>query len=167
MANEKDEREGTTAPMTRRAMLISLPVIAAGASVLSSCSAAIPSQAVVYGSPDSLTVGTPTRLGTYDVFLIRTEQGIAAIRGQCTHHGCAVAPTAEGAFHCGCHGSDFAADGTVTHGPASEDLPWLAVRIENGSVVVDPTQRVAKGTYTPLEGTSGGEVAATSETAPT
>lgn len=160
MANDRDETPGMQAPITRRAMLISLPVIAAGASVLQGCGASIPSQAVVYGAPDSLALGTPTRLGSYDVFLVRTEQGIAAISGRCTHLGCGVAPTAEGAFHCGCHGSEFAADGTVTHGPAGDDLAWLAVRIENGSVVVDPSQHVAKGTYTPLEASSGGEVVA-------
>ncbi|MFO0682321.1 MAG: Rieske (2Fe-2S) protein [Sandaracinus sp.] len=165
MADERDESRALQAPISRRAMLISLPVIAAGASMLQGCGASIPGQAVVYGAPDTLTAGTPTRLGSYDVFLVRTEQGIAAISGRCTHLGCGVAPTAEGAFHCGCHGSEFAADGTVTHGPAGDDLAWFAVRIENGSVVVDPSQRVAKGTYTPLEASSGGEVAASSDPA--
>jgi Rieske Fe-S protein len=161
MTKERDESKGT---MTRRNVLVSLPVLAAGASMLNACGASIPSQAVVYGGPDTLVIGTPQRLTGYDVFVVRSEQGIAAISGRCTHLGCGVSAVAGGAFHCGCHGSEYAADGTVTHGPAGHDLTWFAVRIENGSVVVDPTHEVPKGTYTPLiaaPSTSGGEAAPT------
>ena len=93
--------------------------------------------------------GAP-RLEAYDVFLVRTEEGVAAISGQCTHAGCGVAPRGEG-FHCGCHGSEFTLDGSVTRGRASEPLPWFAVRIEGGNVVVDPSETVPQGTYTPIE----------------
>ena len=48
-------------------------------------------------------------------------------------------------------GSEFTADGTVTQGPAGEPLPWFAVRLEGGNVVVDPTETVPQGTYTPIE----------------
>lgn len=147
------------APLSRRAVLVSLPVLGAGASLLSGCGASIPGQAVVFGSPDSLTAGTPARLAGYDVFVVRSAEGVAAISGRCTHMGCGVSAAADGSFHCGCHGSAFAADGTVTNGPAGSDLTWFAVRVENGSIVVDPTQQVPKGTYTALEATSGGEVA--------
>jgi Rieske Fe-S protein len=161
MNDDRGRMDGKDVAMSRRAMLVSLPVIAAGASLLQGCGASIPSQAVVFGSADSLTVGTPARLTGYDVFVVRSAEGIAAISGRCTHLGCGVQPTASGSFHCGCHGSEFAADGTVTHGPAGSDLTWYAVRIESGSVVVDPQQQVPKGTYTPYESTSGGEEAAT------
>jgi nitrite reductase/ring-hydroxylating ferredoxin subunit len=149
-----------TPKLSRRAALVSLPVLAASASVLQACGASIPSQAVTYPNAGSLAMG-PTRLPGYDVFLVRTEAGVGAISGRCTHMGCGVGAAADGTFHCGCHGSAFAADGTVTHGPAGSDLAWFAVRIENGDVVVDPTQQVPKGTYTPLASTSGGEVATT------
>ena len=146
----------------RRKVLVSLPVLAVGVSagMTTGCGASIPNVAVVYGDPASIALGVPQRLTGYDVFLIRTEQGIGAISGRCTHAGCGVGPVEGGAFHCGCHGSEFAADGTVTHGPAGSDLAWFEVRIENGSVVVDPTHQVPKGTYTALEApTSGGEQA--------
>ena len=154
MPKERDLEELASTPIGRRKVLVSLPVLAMGASAALSvgCGASIPGSAVVYGRADSVAAGAPQRLAGYDVFLIRSERGIAAISGRCTHMGCGVAPVAGGSFHCGCHGSEFAADGTVTHGPAGSDLAWFAVRIENGSVVVDPTQQVPKGTFTPLEG---------------
>ena len=136
---------------SRRGVLRTLPVVTLGAGLGVGCgSAAIPRSAVVFGPPDELSAGAPRRLEAYDVYLVRSEQGVAAISGRCTHAGCGVTPAAGGAFHCGCHGSEFAADGTVTRGPAQTDLPWLAVRIEDGNLVVDPTQEVPKGTYTPI-----------------
>ena len=154
MAKDRDLEELVSTPIGRRKVLVSLPVLAigAGAGLTLGCGASIPGSAVVYGRADALAAGAPQRLTGYDVFLIRSDQGIAAISGRCTHMGCGVAPVASGAFHCGCHGSEFAADGTVTHGPAGSDLAWFAVRIEDGSVVVDPTQQVPKGTFTPLDG---------------
>ena len=136
--------------ITRRDLLkTSLPVLAGVAIVGTSVGcggASLPSAAVVHGPLDALANG-PTRMQGYDVFLLRSEAGVAAMSGRCTHAGCGVTPSGEG-FHCGCHGSDFTADGTVTNGPATTDLPWFAVRIEDGQVVVDPTQEVPKGTYT-------------------
>lgn len=139
--------------ITRRELLkTSLPVLA-GASIgglsIGCGGASMPSTTVTHGPLESLAMGA-TRLEGYDVFLVRTAEGVGAISGQCTHAGCGVEPRGEG-FHCGCHGSEFSADGTVTHGPAERPLPWFAVRIEGGNVVVDPTETVAQGTYTPIE----------------
>ena len=156
MANDDRDLEAlVTLGLSRRSVLKSVPVVAIGAGLglsLSGCAgAAIPASTVVFGPPDDLELGTPRRLTGYDVYLIRSEQGIAAISGRCTHAGCPVSPVETG-FHCGCHGSEFSADGTVTHGPAQTDLQWFAVRIEDGNVVVDPTEEVGKGSFTPVGG---------------
>lgn len=139
--------------ISRRNLLkASLPVIAGVGlgSVTTGCGGAnIPSTTVNAGSVDAIEAGSPRRLAEFDVFLVRDEQGLAAISGRCPHQGCGVEPTGSG-FHCGCHGSEFLPDGTVTQGPAQSDLTWYAVRIEDGEAVVDPTQEVPQGTYTPL-----------------
>ena len=60
----------------------------------------------------------------------RDEQGIVhTVSAACTHMGCTVAfNAAEQTWDCPCHGSRFAVDGSVIHGPAvtalsGEDLP--------------------------------------------
>jgi Rieske Fe-S protein len=144
--NGHDEK----APRLSRRAVIALPVLVGVGFGASGCGASIPSRPVAYGRPDRLSAGAVERLEGYDVFLVRSEAGVAAISGRCTHAGCGVSPDAQGGFRCGCHGSTFAADGTVTGGPAGSDLTWYAVRVENGELVVDPTETVAKGTFTPL-----------------
>jgi Rieske Fe-S protein len=54
----------------------------------------------------------------------RDQQGtIHAVSATCTHLGCVVAfNDAEKAWECPCHGSRFATDGTVLHGPANRPL---------------------------------------------
>lgn len=46
-----------------------------------------------------------------------------ALSSVCTHAGCDVTyQQGNDRFYCGCHGSAFADDGTVTHGPAGRAL---------------------------------------------
>jgi len=66
--------------------------------------------------------------------IVRGKEKIAAWRGDggdlhavsatCTHKGCTVTwNNAERTWDCPCHGSIFAADGSVIHGPARKPLP--------------------------------------------
>jgi cytochrome b6-f complex iron-sulfur subunit len=53
----------------------------------------------------------------------------------CTHLGCLVnAPQANGQTVCGCHGSRFAADGSVVNGPASRPLEAIKLEVVDGVV---------------------------------
>jgi Rieske Fe-S protein len=58
----------------------------------------------------------------------RDEQGaLHAVSASCTHKGCTVTwNNADRTWDCPCHGSVFAADGSVIHGPARTPLPEVA-----------------------------------------
>jgi Rieske Fe-S protein len=79
------------------------------------------------------------------VAVFRDAEGVYAVSTICTHLGCVVKPNVEG-FECPCHGSRFAADGTVTRGPAPRALPWLKVNVSGGLVTVDEGSTVPPGT---------------------
>ncbi|MCT7373980.1 FAD-dependent oxidoreductase [Chelativorans salis] len=66
--------------------------------------------------------------------IVRGDEKIAAVRDEtgalrtfsasCTHKGCTLTwNNADRTWDCPCHGSIFAADGSVIHGPAREPLP--------------------------------------------
>ena len=60
-----------------------------------------------------------------------------ALRAECTHLGCLVQPDAFGSgFACPCHGSNYAADGAVTRGPAPRSLGIAKVTEDEKGLVV-------------------------------
>ena len=77
----------------------------------------------------------------------RNHRGIYAIGMRCTHLGCGLTRHKDG-FECPCHGSMFDKDGRPLKGPAIEPLPWYAVRIDRGWVMVDLDRKVAAGSET-------------------
>jgi nitrite reductase/ring-hydroxylating ferredoxin subunit len=60
-----------------------------------------------------------------EVAAYRDEAGeLHRVSAACTHLGCIVLwDSGSTEWECPCHGSRFAPDGSVTHGPASEPLP--------------------------------------------
>src|SRR5690242_17956638 len=60
------------------------------------------------------------RVGGRQCAVHRDENGqLRAVSARCTHLGCLVAfNRAEQAWECPCHGSRFAPDGQILHGPA-------------------------------------------------
>jgi len=62
---------------------------------------------------------------------------LIAVNSTCTHQGCLVNWNAERkSFVCPCHGSVFAADGSVQHPPATKALTTYPVQIEGQNVQV-------------------------------
>lgn len=78
------------------------------------------------GSPEALAAGE-ARVGRVGGRVVASycdlKGDVHSVSGQCTHLGCAVAfNDAELSWDCPCHGSRFALDGSVLHGPATEPL---------------------------------------------
>ena len=69
--------------------------------------------------------GMVARLGAKQYAVHRDDAGeLHVLSARCTHFGCIVGwNTADRAWECPCHGSRFAADGTLVQGPATADLP--------------------------------------------
>jgi glycine/D-amino acid oxidase-like deaminating enzyme/nitrite reductase/ring-hydroxylating ferredoxin subunit len=68
--------------------------------------------------------GAVVRIGGERCAVFRDEHGaVHLVSARCTHLGCIVHfNDAERAWECPCHGSRFAVDGTVLHGPANRPL---------------------------------------------
>jgi cytochrome b6-f complex iron-sulfur subunit len=96
--------------------------------------------------PESFPAGEAYLPPGRSVAIFRDAEGVFAISRVCTHLGCLVKSEADG-FHCPCHGSRFAPNGSVVKGPAPKALPWLAVsRVGAGTYLIDESKLVPAGT---------------------
>ncbi len=148
------ERDNHDQDPTRgdRRQFLKTAVVAAGAALCpwaaAGCTAKIPPGLFAAGTPGQFPIHTmPRQVQNTHIYVVHWEQGYAAISGECPHNSCPVEPVEGGGFACGCHGSAFAADGTVTEGPADRDLTWFEVLIADGELLIDPSVPVPKGTF--------------------
>jgi cytochrome b6-f complex iron-sulfur subunit len=77
--------------------------------------------------------------GLHDKILIvhLTDHVLYAVSAICTHMGCTVHYSKDaGQIDCPCHGSQYALDGSVIHGPAKRPLRRYDVTLENGEVLI-------------------------------
>lgn len=133
---------------TRRAVLaagtaLTVAACAACAGGTAAPSSPAPPASPPAGSPpgtlarlDDLEVGVPVAVTAGDVPLLLVRTGdatVVAFSAVCPHQGCTVLPEGE-AFACPCHGSQFAADGAVTAGPARTGLVPVPVDVTDGAV---------------------------------
>jgi Rieske Fe-S protein len=84
------------------------------------------SQSIVHGVDDIAPgSGAVMNLGQDQIAVWKADDGVPhALSASCTHKGCIVTwNNADRTWDCPCHGSIFAADGSVIHGPAVEPLP--------------------------------------------
>ena len=104
-----------------------------------------PPQAFKIGTPGDFPFGPPTFLVDEKVFVFHDrKKGFSVASAVCTHLGCTVNHfSSDQKFHCPCHGSVFAADGTVQHGPAPRALDWFEVtEARDGQLRVDKNKTV-------------------------
>jgi cytochrome b6-f complex iron-sulfur subunit len=72
------------------------------------------------------------------IVVIRTApDAVVAVSAICTHAGCTVDYDAQrDLLHCPCHGSEFADDGRVLHGPALSALARYDVALSDDTITV-------------------------------
>ena len=106
----------------------------------------VPSRKFKVALPGALLAGEAFLPPGRSVAVFRDAEGVFALSRVCTHLGCIVKSEADG-FHCPCHGSRFAPNGSVVKGPAPKALPWLAVsRVGPETYLVDEAKVVPAGT---------------------
>lgn len=104
-----------------------------------------PPQSFKIGDPADFPFGPPTFLADEKIYVFRErDKGFAVASAVCTHLGCTVQHfQTDQKFHCPCHGSVFAADGAVVHGPAPRPLQWFEVtQTRDGQLRVDKDKAV-------------------------
>ena len=104
-----------------------------------------PPQSFKIGKPADFSYGEPTFLADEKIYVFRDrDKGFAVASAVCTHLGCTVKHfDSDNRFHCPCHGSVFAADGKVIHGPAPKPLQWFEVTLaRDGQLRVDKDKTV-------------------------
>lgn len=104
-----------------------------------------PPQSFKIGKPADFAYGAPTFLADEKIYVFRDrDKGFAVASAVCTHLGCTVKHfDSDNRFHCPCHGSVFAADGKVIHGPAPKPLQWFEVTLaRDGQLRVDKDKTV-------------------------
>jgi len=95
------------------------------------------------GRTDEISLGTLVVLPEQKLYVAHGEQGFFAMSAVCTHLGCMTRYlAAANQIACPCHGSRFAADGTVVDGPAPLPLRRFHLSVSDGQLIVDAGRTV-------------------------
>jgi len=104
----------------------------------------VAAESEIGAEPMRVTLRAPMRDGWLTMlrelgaaWLVRTPGGISALSAICPHLGCGVERFGSGYF-CPCHESKFDVHGERKSGPSPRGLDALAIRVENGRVLVQP-----------------------------
>lgn len=137
---------------TRRRFL----AVAGAAAATGACSSTGTSPAQVgdiqAGNVAQLAVGSLKVVGAEPVCIGRDTGGVYAMTLTCTHSGCDMGENgtvSSQGLVCGCHGSEFDANGNVVYGPARQPLDHFAVTVDasgnltiQGGEIVSASQRL-------------------------
>ncbi|MFD5420877.1 Rieske (2Fe-2S) protein [Streptomyces sp. NPDC127069] len=136
-------------PAARRTVLKGAAALAgavgAGAA-LSACSTeggsgaagpAVPKEPVELGAAAEVPVGGAKLFREQKIVVSCPAEGqYKAFSAQCTHAGCVLDKIDKSEGNCPCHGSRFdVTTGKVLRGPASDPLPSVPVKAENGKLI--------------------------------
>lgn len=85
-------------------------------------------------------------------WLINNPDGALALYWKCTHLGCTVPwNSAEGQFHCPCHGSIYDRHGVRTAGPAPRPMDVMKLEVNGGQVIVDSGKITERQEFVPSQ----------------
>ncbi len=131
-------------------MIVGIPLIG---SIIGSSFRTAKTNWITVGDVGALPIGQPVNLKVVDnnvdayvrepvirhLWAVKhSNADVTVLSPICTHLGCQFNwNPASGHFECPCHGSIYAADGTVLGGPAPRRLDTLPTRIENGRLFVE------------------------------
>ncbi|MEU6582143.1 Rieske (2Fe-2S) protein [Nocardia sp. NPDC046763] len=125
-----------------------------------------PVNGTVLAGTSDVPVGGGVILG--DTVVTQPNTGtFLAFSTVCPHQGCAVNSISGGVITCPCHGSQFALDGALLHGPATRGLAGRQVNVQDGQLIAGPAPAppVAPAAEQP-EATEPAPVTVTEEGAP-
>src|SRR5581483_2965117 len=108
--------------------------LALAAAVSAGCAnkAQVPPPGVAGGTVDAGPISDYSKDGVYPnfrdrgFFIIRRGPSLTALSSVCPHRACKVSPQPDCGFLCRCHGSKFAPNGSLVHGPSPTGLPHFA-----------------------------------------
>jgi len=104
-----------------------------------------PKSSFKIGKPEEYEIGqVDTRWKEkYNVWVIRTVEGMYSLLGICTHLGCTPSwLSGEQKFKCPCHGSGFYKSGINFEGPAPRPLERVGISLaEDGQILIDKSKK--------------------------
>jgi len=121
--------ENASSNINRREFLVLAATAAVAAAGSTAAAAVTPAERLVDAGPASHYAkdGIYTNFRDHGFFLIRSNGKLVAYSSICTHRACKITAKPDHSFYCPCHGSTFAPDGKVTHGPAKRNLPSYTI----------------------------------------
>jgi nitrite reductase/ring-hydroxylating ferredoxin subunit len=136
-----------------RRRVLQLLAVAAASGLATACGTsaepmpAAPAGTKALGPLADFPPGSAKAFPDLKLLVMADDTGLWALSTECTHRNGPVSWDADAKdLVCAWHGARYQRDGTVTRGPAPDDLPRYALSLVDGVVHVDPDTSVSKDT---------------------